>query len=137
MRQIKFLIVGILFGIIMSKAEVVSWYRIYEMFKFQSFHMYGIIGSSVLLGMITMYLFKTKKIKSYKGEAIHVEPKNKGWRRNLFGGIIFGLGWALAGTCPGPMFVLIGMGIFPIIVVIFGATLGTFFYGLFRSKLPH
>ena len=120
----------------MSKGEIVSWFRIYEMFKFQSFHMYGIIGSAVLLGMIIMYLFNKKLIKSYKGEAILVEPKKKGWMRNLFGGIIFGLGWALAGACPGPMFVLLGMGIFSILVVILGAFLGTFIYGLFYNKLP-
>ena len=137
MKQLKFLIIGILFGIIMSKAEIVSWFRIYEMFKFQSFHMYGIIGSAVLLGMVSMYMFKKNLIKSYIGETIHVEPKKKGWKRNLFGGIVFGLGWALAGTCPGPMFVLLGMGIFSILVVILGAFLGTFVYGLFYNKLPH
>jgi uncharacterized membrane protein YedE/YeeE len=136
MKQLKFLIIGILFGIIMSKAEIVSWFRIYEMFKFQSFHMYGVIGSAVLLAMISMYLFKKKLIKSYKGETILVEPKIKGWRHNLFGGIIFGLGWALAGACPGPMFVLLGMGIFSILVVILGAFLGTFIYGLIYNKLP-
>jgi len=137
MRQIKFLIIGILFGILMTKAEIVSWYRIYEMFKFQSFHMYGVIGSAVAIGMISMYLFRNNIIKSYYGNPIEVQPKKKGWRRNLFGGIIFGLGWALAGTCPGPMFVLLGMGIFPVLVVMIGAILGTFFYGLVRPKLPH
>jgi uncharacterized membrane protein YedE/YeeE len=137
MKQLKFLILGILFGIIMSKAEIVSWFRIYEMFKFQSFHMYGVIGSAVLLGMIMMYLFNKKIIKSHKGEAIVIKPKKTGWRRNLFGGIIFGLGWSMAGACPGPMFVLVGMGVFSILVVILGAFLGTFVYGLFSDKLPN
>ena len=110
MKNIKFLFVGILFGIILSKAEVISWYRIYEMFKFQSFHMYGVIGSAVVLGVIVMLLFKKGIIKTYLGENIKVDPKRKGFKGNLFGGIIFGLGWALAGACPGPMFILLGRG---------------------------
>ena len=128
---------GILFGIVMSKAEIISWFRIYEMFKFQSFHMYGIIGSAVMLGMISMFLFKKKMVKTFEGQEIHVTPKKKGLYRNLLGGILFGLGWALAGACPGPMFVLIGKGVVSILVVIFGATLGAFFYGLFKDKLPN
>ena len=137
MKYIKFLLIGILFGIIMSKSEIISWYRIYEMFKFQSFHMYGIIGSAVLLGMISMFLFKKKMVKTFEGKEIHITPKKKGLYRNLLGGILFGLGWALAGACPGPMFVLIGKGVVSIIVVIFGATLGAFFYGVSKDKLPH
>ncbi|MGV8945928.1 MAG: DUF6691 family protein [Lutibacter sp.] len=137
MKYIKFLLIGILFGIIMSKSEIISWYRIYEMFKFQSFHMYGIIGSAVLLGMISMFLFKKKMVKTFEGKEIHITPKKKGLYRNLLGGILFGLGWALAGACPGPMFVLLGKGVVSIIVVIFGATLGAFFYGVSKDKLPH
>ena len=137
MKFIKFFLVGILFGIVMSKAEIISWYRIYEMFKFQSFHMYGIIGSAIVLGMISMFLFKKKMVKTFKGDDIHVMPKKEGLSRNLLGGILFGLGWALAGACPGPMFVLIGKGVVSILVVIFGATLGAFFYGLFKDKLPN
>ena len=137
MKFIKFFLVGILFGIVMSKAEIISWYRIYEMFKFQSFHMYGIIGSAILLGMISMFLFKKKMVKTFKGEDINVMPKKEGLSRNLLGGILFGLGWALAGACPGPMFVLIGKGVVSILVVIFGATLGAFFYGVYKDKLPH
>ena len=137
MKYIKFLLVGIIFGIVMSKAEIISWYRIYEMFKFQSFHMYGIIGSAVVLGMISMYFFKKKVVKTFEGNDIHVTAKKKGLIRNLFGGILFGLGWALAGACPGPMFVLIGKGVISILVVIFGATLGAFFYGLLKDKIPH
>lgn len=137
MKYIKFFIVGILFGIVMSKAEIISWYRIYEMFKFQSFHMYGIIGSAVALGMVSMLLFRKKMVKTFEGNEIHVPPKKSGMYRNLLGGILFGLGWALAGACPGPMFVLIGRGVVSILVVIFGATLGAFFYGVLKSKLPH
>jgi len=137
MKFIKFFLVGILFGIVMSKAEIISWYRIYEMFKFQSFHMYGIIGSAVMLGMISMFLFRKKIVKSFEGQEIHVPPKKRGLYRNLFGGILFGLGWALAGACPGPMFVLLGKGVIPILVVIFGATMGAFFYGVNEDKLPN
>ena len=137
MKNIKFLIVGILFGIILSKAEVISWFRIYEMFKFQSFHMYGVIGSAVVLGIIIMILFKKGIIKTYLGEAIKVQPKRKGLKGNLFGGIIFGLGWALAGACPGPMFILLGRGAVAIIVVLFGALLGAFLYHAFKKFLPH
>src|SRR5680860_1591898 len=137
MKYIKFFLVGILFGIVMSKAEIISWYRIYEMFKFQSFHMYGIIGSAVLLGMISMFLFKKNMVKTFKGEEIHVTSKKEGLYRNLLGGILFGLGWALAGACPGPMFVLIGAGYYSILVVIGGALLGTFVYGVVKDKLPH
>jgi uncharacterized membrane protein YedE/YeeE len=137
MKYIKFFAIGILFGIVMSKAEIVSWYRIYEMFKFQSFHMYGVIGSAVILGIVMVQFFKNKTIKNYKGEAIKIDEKGSGWKRTLFGGTIFGLGWALAGACPGPMFVLIGHGAFSILIVILGAVLGTFLYGVFRTKLPH
>ena len=137
MKNIKFLIVGILFGIVLSKAEVISWYRIYEMFKFQSFHMYGVIGTAVVLGMIIMFLFKKGNIKTYLGEKIVVEPKQKGFARNILGGTIFGLGWALAGACPGPMFILLGRGAMAIVIVIFGALLGAFLYHAVKSKVPH
>ena len=137
MKHIKFLIVGILFGIVLSKAEVISWYRIYEMFKFQSFHMYGVIGTAVVLGMIMVYLFKKGTIKTYLGHKISLEPKKKGFMRNIIGGTIFGLGWALAGACPGPMFILLGRGIAAISIVILGALLGSFLYHALKSKLPH
>ncbi|MCF6213999.1 MAG: YeeE/YedE family protein [Flavobacteriaceae bacterium] len=137
MKNIKFLLVGVLFGIILSKAEIISWFRIYEMFKFQSFHMYGIIGSAVVIGIGLMFLFKTKKIKTIQGEAIEVIAKKKGVSRNLLGGIIFGLGWALGGACPGPMFALVGKGILPILVVLLGALLGAFTYHAVKQKLPH
>ncbi|WGH74354.1 YeeE/YedE thiosulfate transporter family protein [Tenacibaculum tangerinum] len=137
MKNLRFLIIGIVFGIVLSKSEAVSWYRIYEMFKFQSFHMYGIIGSAVAISAIFMYFFKIGKIKDYSGNQINIKEKEKGFVRTLAGGIIFGLGWALAGACPAPIFVLIGQGILPMIVVLLGALLGTFIYGLLSKKLPN
>lgn len=137
MKNVKFLIIGIVFGIVLSKSEVVSWYRIYEMFKFQSIHMYGVIGSAVILGIILMQLFKKGVVKNYLGEQIVVKDKKKGIVRTLVGGTIFGLGWALAGACPGPMFVLIGHGVTAILVVILGAILGAFVYGMLSKKLPN
>ncbi len=137
MKYLKFLLVGIFFGIILFKAEVISWFRIYEMFKFESFHMYGVIGSAVVIGLVIMFLFKKRKLKTIDGQAVHVEPKKKGVTRNLLGGIIFGLGWALGGACPGPMFVLLGKGVVAIIVVLIGALLGAFLYHAFKAKLPH
>ncbi|MBL4745887.1 MAG: YeeE/YedE family protein [Flavobacteriaceae bacterium] len=137
MKYIKYLVFGIVFGIIMTKGELISWFRIYEMFKFQSFHMYGVIGSAVGLGAILMLLFRKGIIKNIHGDKIIVPAKDFKWKRALFGGLIFGLGWALAGACPGPMFVLIGNGVFSILIVIFGALLGTFLYGIFKKYLPH
>jgi len=137
MKYLRFLVFGILFGIILSKAEVISWFRIYEMFKFQSFHMYGVIGSAVVLGIITMYLFNKGIVKSYLGEKIEIEPKKKGFARNILGGIIFGLGWGLIGACPGPMFILLGRGVITILIVIFGGLIGVLFYHLIKHKLPH
>ncbi len=137
MKYLKFLLVGIFFGIVLSKAEVISWFRIYEMFKFQSFHMYGIIGSAVVIGIVIITLFKSGKLKSITGDRVIISPKEKGIAKNLIGGIIFGLGWALGGACPGPMFALIGYGIFSILIVLFGAILGAFVYHKFKHKLPH
>ena len=132
-----YLFIGILFGITMFKSEAASWFRIYEMFKFESFHMYGIIGSALAIGIIVVQFIKRFKIKSFYGEKINFNPKEKSFSRYMFGGIIFGLGWALAGACPGPMFTLIGVGYFPIIIVIISSIIGTFIYGLLRDKLPH
>lgn len=137
MKFLKFLFVGVFFGIVLVKSEAVSWYRIYEMFKFQSFHMYGIIGSAVLIGVCGIYLIKKYKLKSTEGTAIVLPPKEKSFARYIFGGTIFGLGWALAGACPGPMYILLGAGIYPILIVIIAAMAGTFAYGLLKSKLPH
>ena len=137
MKFLKFLIVGILFGIILVKSEAVSWYRIFEMFKFQSFHMYGIIGSAVGLGILSIYIIKKTKIKNIAGTKIEIPTKDKGFVNYLLGGSIFGLGWALAGACPGPMYILVGTGVFSILLVIAAATLGTFVYGILKDKLPH
>ncbi|TCI94201.1 DUF6691 family protein [Tenacibaculum sp. M341] len=137
MKNIKFLAIGVLFGIVLTKSEAISWYRIFEMFKFQSFHMYGIIGSAVSLSMIFMFLFKKGIIKDSLGNIITVKAKKKGFIRTFVGGTIFGLGWALAGACPGPIFVLLGNGIISILVVLLGAVLGAFIYGLLSKKLPN
>ncbi|UOB16472.1 DUF6691 family protein [Abyssalbus ytuae] len=137
MKGIIYLVVGILFGTIMFKSEAASWFRIYEMFQFDSFHMYGIIGSALVVGIIGVQIIKRFKLKSFNGEEIVIPPKDKSISRYLFGGIIFGFGWALAGACPGPMFTLLGAGYFPIIIVIISAIFGTFMYGVLRDKLPH
>ena len=137
MRTGIYLVIGILFGIIMFKSEAASWFRIYEMFQFQSFQMYGIIGSAVVIGLILVQSIKYFKIKSFYGEEIVFTPKNKSFSRYMYGGIIFGLGWALAGACPGPMFTLVGAGYLPIFIVIVFSVLGTFLYGLLKDKLPH
>ena len=137
MKFLKFLILGIIFGIIMSKAEIISWYRIYEMFRFESFHMYGVIGSALILGLFSIQMIKFFNLKSYDGEEIHFTPKDRGVFRYLIGGVIFGLGWSMTGACPGPLFVLLGKGVWPIILIILGSVFGTFLYGLLRDKLPH
>ena len=137
MRFLKFLLVGIVFGIVLVKSEAVSWYRIFEMFKFQSFHMYGIIFSAVLLGVLFIRLLKRYKVKAPGGHEIHFPDKDRSIYRYLIGGTIFGLGWALAGACPGPMYVLLGTGVFTMLIVIFSAMMGTFLYGVLRNRLPH
>ena len=137
MRYLKFLLIGFLFGIILIKAEVVSWFRIQEMFHFQSFHMYGIIGSAVVVGMISVFLIRKFNIKSINGEEINLQKKPIQYKANLLGGIVFGFGWALTGACPGPMYVLVGAGFFPMIVALFFAIVGTAVYGMLKDKLPH
>jgi uncharacterized membrane protein YedE/YeeE len=137
MKAIKFILTGVLFGIIMSKSEAISWYRIQEMFRFQSFHMYGFIGTAVVLGAIAVFLIKKYKVNDYTGKPIVFTAKDKSVPRYLIGGIIFGLGWALTGACPGPMFVNIGYGYLGMVVVIIGALGGTYIYGLLKHKLPH
>lgn len=137
MKYLKFLSVGVLFGIVMTKSEAISWYRIQEMFLFDSFHMYGIIGTAVFSGLLVTTWIKRKQLQTIEGEAIQLKPKNKSIPRYLFGGIIFSLGWALTGACPGPMYTLLGHGIEAIVVVILSAVVGTLVYGLLRPKLPH
>lgn len=137
MKSVKYILAGILFGIIMSKSEAISWYRIQEMFRFQSFHMFGIIGTALITGIIAVWVMKKMKTHDVEGKPILFTDKEKSWRRYLFGGIIFGLGWALTGACPGPVFVLLGQGYLVMIVVIIGSLLGTFVYGLLKNRLPH
>jgi len=138
MNILLYFLIGTLFGITLYMSEVSSWFRIYEMFQFNSFHMYGVIGTAVFLGATITFIIKKLKLKSIlNGSTIEIADKEKGWKRYLYGGIIFGSGWAISGACPGPMFSLLGAGFFPIIVVILSATLGTFVYGLISSKLPH
>lgn len=137
MKLIKFLVLGIVFGIVMAKSEAISWFRIQEMFRFQAFHMYGIIGTAVTLGVIGVALIKKFRIRDFHGNPILFHPKEKSIVRYLIGGTVFGLGWALSGACPGPMVVNIGYGFFAMIIVFFFAYVGTFLYGYFKDKLPH
>ncbi|MEM6361244.1 MAG: DUF6691 family protein [Bacteroidota bacterium] len=137
MKFVKFLLVGVVFGITLTKAEIISWYRIYEMFRFQSFHMYGVIGSAVVLGVIVIWFAKKTSLKGMNGDFISMPAKEKGWVRYLIGGTLFGLGWALTGACPGPIYILIGNGFTIFLVVLLSAVIGTFTYGLVRDKLPH
>ena len=136
MSKIKFLILGFIFGVILIKAEVISWFRIQEMFRFQSFHMYGIIGSAVVIGMISIWLIKKYKVKTIAGEEINIASKefNKG---NVIGGLIFGLGWAMTGACPGPLYALVGSGLLIVLVALLSAVIGTWVYGILKNKLPH
>ena len=137
MNVLKFLFVGFVFGIVLTKSEAVSWYRIYEMFLFQSFHMYGIIMVAIATGLVGIQIIKRKNIKDIKGLPITILDKESGSVRYWVGGLFFGLGWAMVGACPGPIFILLGAGFFPLILVLFGAIVGTFIYGLIKDKLPH
>lgn len=137
MKFIKFLILGTLFGIVMAKSEAFSWFRIQEMFRFQAFHMYGIIGTAVTLGVIGVALIKKFKLRDITGNPINFFPKDKSIIRYLIGGTIFGLGWALSGACPGPMVVNIGYGYLSMIVVFLFAIIGTYLYGAIKNKIPH
>lgn len=137
MKLIKFLLLGIVFGIVMAKSEAISWFRIQEMFRFQAFHMYGIIGTAVVVGMIGVAIIKKFKVNDFEGKPIYFSPKDFSITRYILGGIIFGLGWALSGACPGPMVVNIGYGVLSMTIVFLFAIIGTYFYGLIRDKLPH
>lgn len=134
--NLKYAVAGILFGIILVKAEVISWFRIQEMFRLQSFHMFGVIGSAVTIGIISVWLIKKFKIKTIYNEPIEFVSKkfNKG---NIYGGLIFGFGWAITGACPGPLFAQIGTGATVIVITLLSAIVGTWVYGYFREKLPH
>jgi uncharacterized membrane protein YedE/YeeE len=137
MNVLKYLLVGFVFGIVLTKSEAVSWYRIYEMFQFQSFHMYGIIAVAIATGVIGIQIIKRNNIKDIKGQSIKIQDKEKGSTRYWIGGILFGLGWALVGSCPGPIFILLGAGFWSVLIIFLGALLGTFIYGVVKDKLPH
>jgi len=134
--NLKYAAAGLLFGIILVKAEVISWFRIQEMFRLQSFHMFGVIGSAVTVGIISVWLIKKFKIRTIYNEPIEFVSKkfNKG---NIYGGLIFGFGWAITGACPGPLFAQIGTGATVIVITLLSAIVGTWVYGYFREKLPH
>ncbi len=137
MKYLKFLLVGIFFGIVLIKSEAVSWYRIYEMFRFQSIQMYGIIGTAIATGVLFLQLSKKESWKSQNGNTIEVPKKEKGFIRYIVGGLIFGLGWGLVGACPGPIYILIGAGFYSMFIVLIAAIAGTFIYGLIKNRLPH
>jgi uncharacterized membrane protein YedE/YeeE len=134
--NLKYSAVGIIFGIVFYKAEIISWFRIQEMFHLQSFHMYGVIGTAVVVGIISVFIIKKRNIKTIHGEKITIVDKefNKG---QIYGGLLFGFGWAITGACPGPLFAHIGAGFFSILIVIASAIAGTWTYGFLRDKLPH
>ena len=134
--NIKYLIVGVVFGIVFVKAEIISWYRIQEMFRLHSFHMYGVIGTAVIVGMISVWAIKRFNIKTIQGEKVIFHDKTFHWG-NVIGGTMFGLGWAITGACPGPLFAQIGSGFTVIFVTLLSAIAGTWVYGLIREKLPH
>ena len=137
MRMSRYILVGILLGITLYKSEAVSWFRIYEMFRFQSFHMYGIIGSAVIAGILIVKIVKKRHIHNVEGQEIVIKDKAMSVPRYLIGGFIFGLGWALAGACPAPMFILLGSGVTVFVVYLIAAMTGTYLYGVLRKKLPH
>ena len=137
MKVLKYILVGFIFGIVLTKSESVSWYRIYEMFQFDSFHMYGIIMTAIATGVIGIQIIKKYQIKDNKGASIVIQDKEKGTFRYWIGGLIFGLGWAMVGACPGPIFILIGAGFMSVGFILLGALLGTFLYGLIKDNLPH
>lgn len=134
--NIKYAVVGMLFGIVFVKAEIISWYRIQEMFRLHSFHMYGVIGTAIVVGMISVWIIKKFKVKTMQGETVIFHTKQFQWG-NIIGGTMFGLGWAITGACPGPLFAQIGSGFFAVIVTLLSAIAGTWVYGLLRDKLPH
>ena len=136
MKYLKFIFIGIFFGIVLTKSEAVSWFRIPEMFRLESFHMYGLMGSAVATGMISVFVIRKFKLKTISGEQVIIQPKK--YHKGLFiGGIIFGLGWAMTGACPGPLFALIGNGYTVFIAATISAVIGTFTYGIIKNKLPH
>ncbi len=137
MKLLKFFLIGLYFGIVLIKGEVISWFRIQEMFHFQSFYMYGVLGSAVAVGAISVALIRKFRVKAVDGSAIKLEAKPFNKIGNLVGGIIFGFGWALTGACPGPLYALLGAGYWGILLALAGAFLGTIAYGTLKPRLPH
>ena len=136
MKSLKFTLVGIVFGIVFVKAEIISWFRIQEMFRFQSFHMFGVIGTAVVVGLISVQLIKKLNIKTLSGERISINPKTY-TKGTIIGSLLFGFGWAITGACPGPLFAEIGSGYYSIFVTMLSALAGTWTYGYFQKRLPH
>lgn len=134
---LPYALAGIAFGFVTIKSEIASWYRIQEMFRFDSFHMFGVIGSAVIVAAIATWLIRRFQVRSLSGERITLPPKDPTWTRYALGGTVFGLGWALVGACPGPMLALAGTGAAGILLVLLGALGGTYLYGVLRSRLPH
>jgi uncharacterized membrane protein YedE/YeeE len=137
MKYLKYILVGFFFGIVLTKAEAVSWYRIYEMFQFQSFHMYGIIMTAIFVGVIGIQIIKRQKLKDIDGNLLTIQDKEKGSARYWIGGVLFGLGWAMVGACPGPIFIMLGAGFISVGIILIGALIGTFLYGVLKDRLPH
>jgi len=133
----RFLVLGVYFGFVLTKSEAMSWYRVQEMFRFQSFHMYGLIGAAILVAMLSVWAIRRFGLRGVDGGPITFELKPPQWRRYAYGGVVFGVGWALAGACPGPLAVLIGAGLWPLTVVLAAALLGTYAYGALEKRLPH
>nr|WP_041230705.1 DUF6691 family protein [Deinococcus peraridilitoris] len=134
---LAYLLVGVAFGFILVKSEAASWYRIQEMFRFQSFHMYGLIGSAVVTGIVSTFLLRRLRRTSLDGQEIKITPKERSYPRYVLGGVTFGVGWGLAGVCPGPVLALLGSGVFSMLVVLVFALIGTWLYGVLQARLPH
>jgi hypothetical protein len=136
-KYFRYLAIGVLFGIVLTKAEAISWFRIQEMFRFDAWHMYGVIGSALAVGTVSVWAIKRWQARTLDGRPLQLSPKMMSVHRYLWGGIIFGLGWALTGACPGPLYILIGQGYGVLLVVLGSAVLGTFAYGVLKHRLPH
>jgi uncharacterized protein len=134
--HLKYLLLGTLFGVVFVKAEIISWFRIQEMFRLDSFHMYGVIGTAVAVGALLVWLIKRFKIRTIQGEPVQFHPKSFSWGQ-VYGGLLFGVGWAITGACPGPLFAQIGSGFWAVTVTLLCAVAGTWTYGLLRDRLPH
>ncbi len=137
LEHVPYLLAGAFFGIVAIRSEIASWYRIYEMFRLESFHMYGIMGSAVLTAALSLWLLRRLGVKSPTGQALFVRPPDPGRSRYLLGGLVFGLGWGLVGACPGPIYALLGSGFAGALAILLGALLGTYVYGLVQPRLPH